>query len=298
MYTNQKNKESKLQKSTSNVCKPRNGEFGQDKWVKEVLYPDFSDPMITFPCQREIARFVQETTYSSKIPSTSVIVLKKIVPAVPEKVKDTHRINCVTQKVKNKESKVQKSQSNDWNSCINHIMCGSIVCLPTQRFAIKTETTSHNQLSPEAGLRILPDLTESPVKCRGSFSGEFEQDKWIKEVPYPNLLLQSNSDLHDELTVTFFDQNKITWFVQDMPNSSKICSISKSVPVVSERVSDKHHINCITLEAKEKQSMLQKSQSFSGEFQQVKWIEEVPYPILQLQSVSDLHNESTITFLS
>ena len=111
MYTNQKNKESK----------PRNGEFGPDKWIEEVVYPDFSDPTITFPCQREITRFVQETPDSSKIPNTSKIVSKKIVPAMPKMVKDKHRINCVTQRVKDKEPKLQKSQSNAWNSRIRHI---------------------------------------------------------------------------------------------------------------------------------------------------------------------------------
>ena len=62
-----------------------------------------------------------------------------------------------------------------------------------QKFTVKTETTSHSQLSPEAGLRMLPDLTESPVDCCGSFSSEFEQDKWIKEVPYPNFPLHEAS---------------------------------------------------------------------------------------------------------
>ena len=94
-------------------------------------------------------------------------------------------------------------------------------------------------------------------------SGEFEQDKWIKEVPYPDFPHQSNST-HDELTVTFSDQNKTIQFAQEMPDSSK----------------------------------LQKSQSFSGEFGQVKWIEETPYHIPQLQSDSALHNESMATYPS
>ena len=45
-------------------------------------------------------------------------------------------------------------------------------------------------------------------------------------------------------------------------------------------------------------SKLQKSQSFSGEFEQVKWIEETPYPIPRLQPDSDLHNESMATYPS
>ena len=262
MYKEQKNKESKLQKSKSN------DEFGRDKWIKEVLYPDFSESMVSFRCQREIARFVQETPDSSKIPST-----RKIVPAMPETVKDMHRINCVTQKVKDKEFKLQKSQS-------NHIMCGSIFCLPTPRFAVKSETTNQ-QSSPEGGLRLLPDLTKSPAGHQ-PFTGEFEQQKWIEEVPY-------------ELTVNFSNQHKIPRFVREKPDSSKIRRrSSKSVLVVDERVSDKHSVNCVTQEAKEKQFKSQKCQSFSGEFEQVKWIKESPYPFLRLQSDSDLHNESTV----
>ena len=45
-------------------------------------------------------------------------------------------------------------------------------------------------------------------------------------------------------------------------------------------------------------SKLQKSQSFSGKFEQVKWIEKIPYPILWPQSDSDLHKEPTATFPS
>ena len=356
MYTNQKNKESELQNSKSNVCKPRNGEFGQDKWIKEVLYPDFSDPTITFPCQGEITRFVQETPDSSKIPSTSEIVPKKIVSAMSETVKDTHRINCVEQKVKDKKSKLQKSQSNDWNSRINHIICGSIICLPTPRFGVKTETTSPH-LSPEAGLRMLPDLNDGR---RHSFSGEFEQDKWIEEGPYPDLPLQSNLDLHEEPTVTFPSQSKVTRFVQEMPDLSNIPSTSKVVPrkivhAMPERAQDKQCINCISQEVKDKESKVQKSHSisndwnpcinnimcgsigclpkqrfaikiettshgqlspeaglrmlpdltestvdcsgsFSGEFEQDKWIKEVPYPDFPLQSNLDLHDELTVTF--
>ena len=84
MYTNQKNKESKLQKSKSNICKPPNSEFGQEKWIKEVVYPDFSNPTITFPCQKEITRFVQETPDLSKVPDSNKIVSKKIVPPTLE----------------------------------------------------------------------------------------------------------------------------------------------------------------------------------------------------------------------
>ena len=349
MYTNQKNKESKLQKSKSNVLKASNSEFGQEKWIKEVVYPDFSDPTITFPCQSEIARFVHETPYSFKIPSTS-----EIVSAMPETVKDTNRINCVTKKVKDKESKLQKSQSNDWTSHINQIICGSIVCLPTPRFGVKTETTSPH-LSPEAGLRMLPNLNDGR---RHSFSGEFGQDKWIEEGPYPDLPLQSNSDLHDEPMVTFPSQNKVARFVQEMPDSSNIPSTSKVVPrkivhAMSEGVKDKQHINGITQEVKDKEHELQRSQSndwtpcinhtmfgsiaclptqrfgiktettshgqlspkaglrmlpdlterpadcrgsFSGEFEQDKWIKEVPYPDFLLQSDSDLHDVLTVTF--
>ena len=216
MYTNQKNKESKLQKSKSNVCKPRDREFEKEKWIKEVVYPDFSDPTITFPCQREITRFVQETPDLSKAPNTSKILSKKIVPPMPEMVKDMHRINCVTQKVKDKEPKLQKSQSNEWNFCVNQVICGGIFCLPWPRFGVKTETTSP-YLSLEAGLRMLPNLKDGR---RHSFSGEFEQDKWIKECPYPNLPLQSNLDLHDEPMVNFPSQSKVTRFVQEMPDGS------------------------------------------------------------------------------
>ena len=95
-------------------------------------------------------------------------------------------------------------------------------------------------------------------------NGEFEQEKWIEEVPYPDYPIQFNSNLHDELTVTFSDQKKITQFGQEMPDSSK----------------------------------LQKSQSFSGEFEQVKWIEEIPYPIPRLQSDTDLHNKTATPFPS
>ena len=180
------------------------GEFEQDKWIEEGPYPDLplqsnsdlhDEPMVTFPSQSKVTRFVQEMPDSSNIPSTSKIVPRKIVHAMPKRVKDKQSIDCITQEGKENESKLQKSQSisNDWNPCINHVKCGSIVCLPMQKFAVNTETTSHSQLSPEAGLRMLPDLTESPVDCCGSFSGEFEQDKWIKEVPYPNFPLHEAS---------------------------------------------------------------------------------------------------------
>ena len=339
MYKIQKNTESKSEKSKSNVCKPCNSEFGQEKWIKEVMYPDFSNPTITFPCQSEITRFVQETPDLSKIPNTS-----KIVPTMPEMVKDKHRINCVTQNVKDKEPKLQKSQSNEWNFRINHIICGSITCLPTPRFGKKIESTSP-QLSSKAGVRMLPHLNDGR---RHSFSGEFEQDKWIEECSYPNLPLQSNLDLHDEPMVTFPSQSKVTRFVQEMPDSSNIPSTSKVVTrkivhAMPERVKDKQRINCITQEVKEKESKLQKSQSndwnpclnhimcgsivclptqrfgikkettshsrlspeaglrtlpdltessvdccgsFTGEFEQDKWIKEVPYPNFPLSEAS------------
>ena len=338
MYKIQKNTESKSQKSKSNVCKPCNSEFGQEKWIKEVMYPDFSNPTITFPCQSEITRFVQETPDLSKIPNTS-----KIVPTMPEMVKDKHRINCVKQNVKDKEPKLQKSQSNEWNFRINHIICGSITCLPTPRFGKKIESTSP-QLSSKAGVRMLPHLNDGR---RHSFSGEFEQDKWIEEGSYPDLPLQSNLDLHDEPIVTFPSQSKVTRFVREMPDSSNIPSSNKVVPMkivhaLPERVKNKQGIKGITQEVKDKESKLQKSQSisddrnlfinqmcgsivclpmqrfgiktettslgqlspkaglrmlpdltdspvdcrgsFSGEFEDDKWIKEVPYPDFPLHS--------------
>ena len=195
-----------------------NGEFEEDKWIKEVPYPNFplqsnsdvhDELTVTFPGQSKVTRFVQEIPDSSSIPSTNKVVPRKIVHAMPKRMRDKKCID--SQETKSKESKLQKKQSisNDWNPCINHIVRGSSVCLPTRKFGIKTETTSHGQLSPKAGLRMSPDLTESPVNCGGCFSGEFEQEKWIEEVPYPYYPIQFNSNLHDELMVTFSD-HKLT----------------------------------------------------------------------------------------